>query len=158
MKFEKWTALGNDYLIVEAAALAWELTPERIKRICNRPFGVGSDGILLLIPVEDPRYVAELRIFNADGSEAELSGNGARQAALYLRHRGWTGEDEFTITTKAGEIKPTIRTERDCTLDLGRARTSPTFHLAERMVAASLRPLGAAGASSMSRSAIPSAR
>jgi diaminopimelate epimerase len=128
MKFEKWTALGNDYLIVEAAALAWELTPERIKRICNRPFGVGSDGILLLIPVEDPRYVAELRIFNADGSEAELSGNGARQAALYLRHRGWTGEDEFTITTKAGEIKPTIRTERDCTLDLGRARTSsPDF-------------------------------
>jgi diaminopimelate epimerase len=128
MKFEKWTALGNDYLIVEAAALAWELTPERIKRICNRPFGVGSDGILLLIPVEDPRYVAELRIFNADGSEAELSGNGARQAALYLRHRGWTAEDEFTITTKAGEIKPTIRTERDCTLDLGRARTSsPDF-------------------------------
>jgi diaminopimelate epimerase len=128
MRFEKWTALGNDYLIVEAAALPWELTPERIKRICNRPFGVGSDGVLLLIPVEDPRYVAELRIFNADGSEAELSGNGARQAALYLRHRGWTGEDEFTITTKAGEIKPTIRTERDCTLDLGRARTSsPDF-------------------------------
>jgi diaminopimelate epimerase len=124
MKFEKWTALGNDYLIIEAAALPWELTPERIKRICNRPFGVGSDGILLLVPVEDPAYVAELRIFNADGSEAELSGNGAREAALYLRHRGWTNADEFTIITKAGEIKPTIRTERDCTLDLGRARTT----------------------------------
>jgi diaminopimelate epimerase len=128
MRFEKWTALGNDYVIIEAAALPWELTPERIKRICNRPFGVGSDGILLLIPVEDPDYVAELRIFNADGSEAELSGNGARQAALYLRHRGWTGDDEFTIITKAGEIQPKIRTERDCTLDLGRARTSsPDF-------------------------------
>ncbi len=128
MKFEKWTALGNDYLIIEAAALPWELTPERIKRICNRPFGVGSDGILLLIPVENPAHVAELRIFNADGSEAELSGNGAREAALYLRHRGWTNADEFTIVTKAGEIKPTIRTERDCTLDLGRARTtSPDF-------------------------------
>src|SRR5215212_7305857 len=128
MRFEKWTALGNDYVIVEAAALPWELTPERIKRICNRPFGVGSDGILLLIPVEDPDYVAELRIFNADGSEAELSGNGARQAALYLRHRGWTGDDEFTIITKAGEIKPKIATDRDCTLELGRARTSsPDF-------------------------------
>ena len=88
MKFEKWTALGNDYLIVEAAALPWELTPERIKRICNRPFGVGSDGILLLIPIEDPAYVAELRIFNPDGSEAELSGNGAREAALYLPPQG----------------------------------------------------------------------
>ena len=61
MKFEKWTALGNDYLIVEAAALPWELNEERIKRICNRPFGVGSDGILLLLPHEDPAYVAELR-------------------------------------------------------------------------------------------------
>src|SRR4051795_3564478 len=128
MRFEKWTALGNDYVIIEAAALPWELTPERIKRICNRPFGVGSDGILLLIPIEDPAYVAELRIFNPDGSEAELSGNGAREAALYLRHRGWTDADEFTILTKAGEIRPTIRTERDCTMDLGRASTnSPDF-------------------------------
>jgi diaminopimelate epimerase len=128
MKFEKWTALGNDYVIVEAAALPWELTPERIKRICDRPFGVGSDGILLLLPHEDPAYVAELRIYNPDGSEAELSGNGAREAALYLRHRGWTEDDEFTILTKAGEIRPTIRTERDCTLEMGRASTSsPDF-------------------------------
>jgi diaminopimelate epimerase len=124
MRFEKWTALGNDYVIVEAAALPWELNPERVKRICDRPFGVGSDGILLLLPHEDPDYVAELRIFNPDGSEAELSGNGAREAALYLRHRGWTDADEFTILTKAGEIRPTIRTERDCTLDMGRAATS----------------------------------
>jgi diaminopimelate epimerase len=128
MRFEKWTALGNDYVIVEAAALPWELNPERVKRICNRPFGVGSDGILLLLPHEDPGYVAELRIFNADGSEAELSGNGAREAAMYLRHRGWTDADEFTILTKAGPITPTIRSERDCTLALGRARTtSPDF-------------------------------
>jgi diaminopimelate epimerase len=128
MKFEKWTALGNDYVIIEAAALPWELTPERIKRICNRPFGIGSDGILLLLPIEDPSYVAELRIFNPDGSEAELSGNGAREAALYLRHRGWTSADEFAILTKAGEVRPMIHTERDCTMDLGRASTSsPDF-------------------------------
>jgi diaminopimelate epimerase len=128
MRFEKWTALGNDYVIVEAAALPWELTPGRIERICNRPFGIGSDGILLLLPHEDPGYVAELRIFNPDGSEAELSGNGAREAALYLRHRGWTDDDEFAILTKAGPITPTIRTERDCTLEMGRAGTrSPDF-------------------------------
>jgi diaminopimelate epimerase len=128
MRFEKWTALGNDYVIVEAAALPWELNPGRVKRICDRPFGVGSDGILLLLPHEDPGYVAELRIFNPDGSEAELSGNGAREAAMYLRHRGWTDADEFTILTKAGPITPTIRSERDCTLALGRARTtSPDF-------------------------------
>jgi diaminopimelate epimerase len=123
MKFEKWTALGNDYLIVEAAALPWAPTPERIRRLCDAHFGVGSDGLLLLAPVEDPAYVAELRIFNPDGSEAELSGNGARQAALYLRRSGWTEDDEFTILTKGGPVTPTIRTEREATLEMGRAST-----------------------------------
>jgi diaminopimelate epimerase len=124
MKFEKWTALGNDYLIVEAAALPWAPTPERIKRLCDPHFGVGSDGLLLLAPVEDPGYVAELRIFNPDGSEAELSGNGAREAVLYLRRSGWTDADEFTILTKAGPITPTIRSEREATLELGKASTT----------------------------------
>ncbi|HEY1237749.1 MAG TPA: diaminopimelate epimerase, partial [Solirubrobacterales bacterium] len=124
MKFEKWTALGNDYLIVEAASLPWEPRPERIKRLCDPHFGVGSDGVLLLAPVEDPAYVAELRIFNPDGSEAELSGNGARQAVLYLRRSGWTDADEFTILTKAGPIMPTLRSEREATLDMGQASTA----------------------------------
>jgi diaminopimelate epimerase len=124
MRFEKWTALGNDYLIVEAAALPWEPTPERIRRLCDPHFGVGSDGVLLLAPVEDPAYVAELRIFNPDGSEAELSGNGARQAVLYLRRSGWTDADEFRILTKAGPISPIIRSEREATLQMGTASTT----------------------------------
>ncbi len=124
MRFEKWTALGNDYLIVEAAALPWSPTPERVRRLCDPHFGVGSDGLLLLAPSEDPAYVAELRIFNPDGSEAELSGNGAREAVLYLRRSGWTEADEFTILTKAGPITPTIRSEREATLDMGRAQVS----------------------------------
>jgi diaminopimelate epimerase len=128
MRFEKWQALGNDYLIVEAAALPWELTPPRIKRICDPHFGAGSDGILLLAPVADPEYVAELRIFNPDGSEAELSGNGAREAVMYLRRSGWTDADRFTILTKAGAITPTIRSDRECTLEMGNASTSsPDF-------------------------------
>jgi diaminopimelate epimerase len=128
MRFEKWTALGNDYLIVEAAALPWEPTQERVRRLCDPHFGVGSDGLLLLAPVEDPDYVAEVRIFNPDGSEAELSGNGAREAVMYLRRAGWTDADEFSILTKAGPITPTIRSERECTLEMGRASTSsPDF-------------------------------
>ena len=91
MRFEKWQALGNDYVIVEAGALPWELTPERIRRLCEPHFGLGSDGVLLLSRAQDARQVAELRIFNPDGSEAELSGNGARQAALYLRRCGVDG-------------------------------------------------------------------
>jgi diaminopimelate epimerase len=124
VKFEKWTALGNDYLIVEAAALPWAPNPERVRRLCDRHFGVGSDGLLLLAPVEDPAYVAELRIFNPDGSEAELSGNGAREAVLYLRRSGWTDADEFTILTEAGPISPTIRSEREVTLEMGPASTT----------------------------------
>ena len=98
MRFEKWQALGNDYVIVERDELPWELSEERVRRLCEPHFGLGSDGILLLSPAEDDRHVAELRIFNPDGSEAELSGNGARQAVLYLRRAGWTDADV------AGEI------------------------------------------------------
>jgi diaminopimelate epimerase len=123
MRFEKWQALGNDYVIVEADALPWELTAERVRRLCDPHFGVGSDGVLLLDRPEGGDHVARLRIFNPDGSEAELSGNGARQAALYLRRRGWTDADEFTILTAAGEIRPRITSPTGCAMDLGRAGT-----------------------------------
>ena len=74
-------------------------------------------------------HVAELRIFNPDGSEAELSGNGARQAALYLRRAGWTDEDEFSILTKAGPVTPRITVgDRPAAMEMGRASvTSPDF-------------------------------
>jgi diaminopimelate epimerase len=124
VRFEKWQALGNDYLIVEAEALPWELTPERVRRICDQHFGVGSDGVLLLSRSEEAEFVAELRIFNPDGSEAELSGNGAREAALYLRRHGWTDAERFSIRTAAGPITPTITSERTCAIEMGRASTA----------------------------------
>src|SRR3954451_23300151 len=76
VKFEKWQALGNDYLILESQNLPWELNAKRVEWLCDHHFGVGSDGVLLLSPHPDPEFVADLRIFNPDGSEAELSGNG----------------------------------------------------------------------------------
>jgi diaminopimelate epimerase len=121
MRFEKWQALGNDYLILEAATLPWDLTPERVRRLCRPHTGVGSDGILLLSEPTDAAHVAELRIFNPDGSEAELSGNGAREAVLYMRAAGWTADDEFSILTKAGEIRPTITGPNAATIEMGRA-------------------------------------
>jgi diaminopimelate epimerase len=124
VKFEKWQALGNDYLIFEADRLPWELTATRIEWLCDQHFGVGADGVLLLSRSEDPEFVADLRIFNPDGSEAELSGNGAREAILYLRRNGWTDEDEFAISTVAGPIRPTITGELTCSVDMGRASTS----------------------------------
>jgi diaminopimelate epimerase len=124
VRFEKWQALGNDYLIVEADQLPWELTAKRAEWLCDQHFGIGADGVLLLARSADPEFVAELRIFNPDGSEAELSGNGAREAILYLRRHGWTDEDTFAIETVAGPIVPTITGELTCAVDMGRASTT----------------------------------
>jgi diaminopimelate epimerase len=120
--FEKWQALGNDYLIVEAAHLPFELTAARVRRLCDPHLGVGSDGVLLLSEPDEPGFVARLRIFNPDGSEAELSGNGAREAIMYLWRAGWTDATTFSIQTAAGEIRPTITGETTCTVDMGRAK------------------------------------
>lgn len=122
MRFEKWQALGNDYVIVEREQLPFELTPERVRRLCDVHTGIGSDGILELSPADEPGFVARLRILNPDGSEAELSGNGAREAVLYLRRAGWTDQRQFSIQTAAGEVRPTILDERTCEMAMGRAR------------------------------------
>ena len=128
MRFEKWQALGNDYLIVEQAELPFELTPPRIRALCAGHFGIFADGVLLLSPPADAQDVADLRIFNPDGSEAELSGNGAREAILYLRRRGWTDQQRFSIHTAAGRISPTITGPDSCRAHMGAASlASPDF-------------------------------
>jgi len=124
MKFEKWQALGNDYIIIDETDLPWELTPQRIQRICAPHFGICSDGILLVSRSQEPEFVANLRIFNPDGSEAELSGNGAREAILYLRRNGWTDAETFSIKTVSGPITPTITSDRTCAVEMGRASTT----------------------------------
>jgi diaminopimelate epimerase len=122
MRFEKWQALGNDYLIVEASELSFPLTPATVRKLCDRHAGPGADGVLELARPDAPGFVARLRIFNPDGSEAELSGNGAREAIMYLRRAGWTDQDRFAIQTAAGEIRPTILGPTTCRVDMGRAR------------------------------------
>jgi diaminopimelate epimerase len=128
MWFEKWQALGNDYLIVERDELPFPLTAERVRRLCDRHTGAGGDGVLELAPPDAAGFIARLRIFNADGTEAELSGNGAREAILYLRRAGWTDQRQFSIQTVAGEIRPTILGPSTCRVDMGRATLrSPNY-------------------------------
>lgn len=124
MRFEKWQALGNEYLIVERDRLPVTLTVPVVRRLCDPHLGVGADGVLELAAPDEPGFVARLRIFNRDGSEAEMSGNGSRQAILYLHRRGWTSSTQFSIQTTAGEIRPTITSPTTCVVDIGRARTS----------------------------------
>jgi diaminopimelate epimerase len=122
VRFEKWQALANDYAIVEERELPFELTPERVRALCAPHTGIGSDGVLLLRETDERGFVAEVRIYNPDGSEAELSGNGVREAVMYLRRNGWTDLDSFSVRTAAGEIRPRITGADTCTVDMGRAR------------------------------------
>ena len=119
MRFEKWQALGNDYLIVTEPVDA-----DTVRALCHRHTGVGADGVLVLSRTEEPGFTADLRIFNPDGSEAELSGNGARQALMYLHRHGWAQGDQFSIRTIAGEIRATVLDERTCRVDMGRAKVN----------------------------------
>jgi diaminopimelate epimerase len=130
VRFEKWQALGNDYVIVEREALPFELTAQRVQALCAPHTGIGADGVLELSPTDEPGFVAALRVFNPDGSEAELSGNGAREAILYLRRAGWTGQQQFSIRTAAGELRPTILSDTTCRVDMGRARDEGTGEVA----------------------------
>jgi len=103
MQFHKYHALGNDYIVLDPASFGNTLTDEKIRMICNRNFGIGSDGILFgPLKTEDCDYT--LRIFNPDGSEAEKSGNGLRIFSRYLWDKGLVTTDPFTILTAGGNV------------------------------------------------------
>lgn len=122
MRLEKWHALGNDYLLVEQERLPLPLAPAVVRMLCDRHEGVGSDGIVLIEASQEPGIVARLRIFNPDGSEAELSGNGVRQALIYLRRRGHVTHDSFSVATGKGEVRARITGPDTCVMDIGRVR------------------------------------
>jgi diaminopimelate epimerase len=109
--------LGNDYLVADPAELAFEVSPERVRLLCDRHVGVGSDGLLLL---EAPLGV---RIFNPDGSEAEKSGNGLRIFARWLYATGRMGSRQFTVHTRGGDAAIEVGDGQEVTVDMGR----PTF-------------------------------
>jgi diaminopimelate epimerase len=115
MKLSKWHGLGNDYLLVEQAGLDVPLTPERVKRICDYHFGVGSDGILEVTTVDGD--TAEVVIWNPDGSVAELSGNGTRIAARWLARRAEA--DEVRILVGPRMVLARLRGEREVEQDMG---------------------------------------
>lgn len=108
MKFHKYHALGNDYLVLEPNALSTHLNAQQIQRICHRHFGIGSDGILLGKEAT-PLGEFSLRIFNPDGSEAEKSGNGLRIFARYLWDEGFVQEAPFAIVTPGGKVWATVQ-------------------------------------------------
>ena len=111
MRFYKYHALGNDYIVLNPADFpAWQPAPtvEQIRVVCHRNFGVGSDGILWG-PLPSRQSEFGLRIFNPDGSEAEKSGNGLRIFSRFLWDQGLVRQPTFTIETPGGHVKTVIR-------------------------------------------------
>ena len=102
MDFKKYHGLGNDYLVIDPNVQDVELTPEVVRLICDRNFGIGSDGILYG-PLESDDGPA-VRIFNPDGSEAEKSGNGLRIFARYLFDNNYVTGTDFSIATPGGIV------------------------------------------------------
>ena len=123
IRIVKGHGLGNDYIVMDAADLTSPLTPAQITRICDRNWGVGSDGILLLVPAWDGADFG-LRILNPDGSEAEKSGNGLRIFAKYLHDHGRATRDAFTVATLGGVVECRCHVEngrmRKVTVEMGR--------------------------------------
>lgn len=115
MRCSKWHALGNDYLLVEPGDLNAPLTPDSVRRICDYHFGVGSDGILEVTTVDGNR--ADVRIWNPDGSTAELSGNGVRIASAWLARR--SGASQVTVCVGARRTTAAIRDDGQVVLDVG---------------------------------------
>jgi diaminopimelate epimerase len=120
MKFFKYHALGNDYIVLNPADVGNQLTSSQIRLICHRNYGIGADGILFG-PFESSECDFALRIFNPDGSEAEKSGNGLRIFSRYLWDSGLVQERAFTILTAGGRVRSRIhKGGRNVTVDMGR--------------------------------------
>jgi len=127
MKFYKYHALGNNYIVLNPSEFEIDLTEDKIRRICHRNYGVGADGILYG-PSDTGEADYALRIFNPDGSEAEKSGNGLRIFARYLWDIGKIGTDEFTVLTAGGKVRIEVHKDgKKVTVDMG----SVSFNSAE---------------------------
>lgn len=126
--FFRGHGLGNDYLVMDPKELSFTLTPKAIRNICDRNWGVGSDGILALVPSRKADF--GLRIFNPDGSEAEKSGNGLRIFARYLHATKRARKTRFTVDTKGGLVTCELHLDRQgdagaVTVEMGRATFKP---------------------------------
>ncbi|MDP8215496.1 MAG: diaminopimelate epimerase [Candidatus Euphemobacter frigidus] len=107
IEFTKMQGLGNDFILIDDSEGDLALQPEQVRFLCDRHFGIGADGIITVGP--STRADLKMRIFNPDGSEPEMCGNGIRCLALYARQRGLVTEEEIRVETRAGIMRPRIK-------------------------------------------------
>jgi diaminopimelate epimerase len=118
--------VGNDFVVLDALTRPLVLTPQQLRSIADRHFGVGCDQILQVEPPRQPDTDYYYRIFNADGGEVEQCGNGARCFMRYVRDRGLTAKRELRVGTRAGVIVPRLEDDGRVTVDMGVPEFEPS--------------------------------
>ena len=119
LKFTKMHGAGNDFVVLDGVRQHIHLTPEQLRLLADRHFGVGCDQILLVETTEFPDADFRYRIFNADGGEVEQCGNGARCFVHYVHDQGLTHKREIVVETKGGLISPRLEEDGRVTVNMG---------------------------------------
>jgi diaminopimelate epimerase len=125
LKFSKMHGLGNDFVVLDGIRQTVSLSPEQLCYLADRHFGVGCDQILLVEAAGQPGVDFRYRIFNADGSEVEQCGNGARCFVRFVHESGLTEKREICVETKSGIIAPRLEADGSVTVDMGEPRFLP---------------------------------
>lgn len=125
LRFTKMQGAGNDFVMLNAYDKPLTLTPEQIRFICDRRFGVGGDQMLVVEKSTTPAADFKYRIFNQDGGEVEMCGNGARCFAVFVREQGLTDKRTITCETVKGVIAPTVEDDGRVTVDMGAPHFAP---------------------------------
>lgn len=125
LEFAKMHGLGNDFVVIDALTQPVRLTNEQVRLLADRRLGIGCDQVLLVeaprVPEADFRY----RIFNADGGEVEMCGNGARCFARFVRDNGLTTKDRLAVETLAGIVRLELEPDGQVTVDMGVPQFEP---------------------------------
>ena len=119
IQFSKMHGLGNDFMVVDGITQKIFFSPEMIRRLADRHFGIGFDQLLLVEPPYDPEQDFHYRIFNADGSEVQQCGNGARCFARFVRLKGLTNRDRIAVSTMSGRIVLQLEHDNQVTVNMG---------------------------------------
>ncbi len=125
IQFTKMQGLGNDFVVFDAVRQSLTLTPEVVRQLADRHFGIGCDQLLLVEPARLAGTDFAYRIFNADGGEVEQCGNGARCFARFVRDKGLTDKDDIAVETLAGTLRLHIEPDGQVTVDMGVPRFEP---------------------------------
>ncbi|MFZ3223081.1 MAG: diaminopimelate epimerase [Rugosibacter sp.] len=125
IRFTKMQGAGNDFVVINALAEPFALSPAQIKQLADRHFGIGCDQLLVVEKATRPEADFRYRIFNADGGEVEQCGNGARCFVRFVHDEGLTTQRQIRVETLSGIISPRLEDNGQVTVDMGQPRFLP---------------------------------